>query len=293
VRALRRRLDASARARRRESRRLGRLLLLESALWDVGVERIAGVDEAGMGPLAGPVVAAAVILCPGQRIRGLDDSKRLAPLERERLAAEVRESAVAVSVGSASVAEIAELDVHQAGLLAMKRAVLGLRPRPQHLLVDARTVPGVDVPQDAHVKGDARSLSIAAASVVAKTDRDARMARLAQEHPGYGFERHQGYATAEHLEALRRLGPCPQHRTSWAALGEHAGEWSQAYYRLRDGLRPIDDEEGFERWRREAARLAGRLRPDELARLERLAGRKAGAVTRAARTALAPRLPLD
>jgi ribonuclease HII len=214
---------AAALARRRaqaraEGRRLHRLLAFEMPLWEAGLQRLAGIDEAGMGTLAGPVVAAAVILPRGLEPRGLDDSKQLDAATRERLTAEVKAGAVAWAVGQASPEEVDRLNVHWAGLLAMRRAAEALRPQPDHLLVDARRIPGLDLPQLAIVKGDARSLSIAAASVVAKTTRDALMVEAARRWPGYGFERHKGYGAPEHLEALRRLGPCPIHRRSYAPV---------------------------------------------------------------------------
>jgi ribonuclease HII len=207
-------------AGRAEGQRLLRLLQFETPLWAAGLERIAGVDEAGVGPLAGPVVAAAVILPQGLRPRGLDDSKQLGEAARDRLAAEVKAGALAWGVGLATHLEVDALNVYRAGLLAMRRAVEALSPAPQHLLVDARRVPGVPWPQQGIVKGDARSLSIAAASVIAKTTRDALMVEAAARFPGYGFARHKGYGSPEHLEALRRLGPCPLHRRSFAPVRE-------------------------------------------------------------------------
>ena len=205
-------------AARREDARLDALLRFEAELRAAGVARIAGVDEAGMGPLAGPVVAGAVILPPGLRPRGLDDSKKLDPARRERLAVEVRAGAVAWAVGIASAEEVDRIDIYQAGLLAMRRAVEALPVAPEHLLVDARRVPGVAIPQRAIVGGDALSLSIAAASVVAKVTRDAIMIEADRAHPGYGFARHKGYGAPEHLEALDRLGPCPLHRRTFAPV---------------------------------------------------------------------------
>jgi ribonuclease HII len=210
-------------ANRAEGQRLRRLLAFETALWDKGVDRIGGVDEAGVGPLAGPVVAAAVILPKFLRPRGLDDSKQLDEAARDRLAAEVKAGALAWAVGLASPEEVDALNVYQAGLLAMQRAVEGLAVAPQYLLVDARRVPGVRVPQQGIVKGDARSLSIAAASVLAKTSRDALMVEAEARWPGYGFDRHKGYGAPEHLAALRRLGPCPIHRRSYAPVREVMG----------------------------------------------------------------------
>lgn len=210
-------------ANRAEGQRLARLLAFERPLWDQGTSRVAGVDEAGVGPLAGPLVAAAVILPPALRPRGLDDSKKLDEPARDRLVAEVKAGAVAWAVGVASPEEVDRLNPYQAGLLAMRRAVEGLAVPPEHLLVDARRIPGLAVPQQGIVKGDARSLSIAAASVVAKTTRDAMMVEAEARWPGYGFARHKGYGAPEHLEALRRLGACPIHRRSYAPVAEVLG----------------------------------------------------------------------
>jgi ribonuclease HII len=214
---------AAALQRRRENRaegqRLRKLLRFETEIWERGVARIAGVDEAGMGPLAGPVVAAAVVLPRGFRPRGLDDSKKLDEGERDRLAAEVQAGAE-WAVGLATPEEIDRLNIYRAGLLAMRRAVEGIAPPPGHLLIDARRLPELRIPQQGIVKGDARSLSIAAASVIAKTTRDALMVELDAAHPGYGLARHKGYAAPEHLAALRALGPCPCHRRSFAPVRE-------------------------------------------------------------------------
>ncbi len=168
-----------------------------------------------MGPLAGPVCAAAVIFAPGSRVVDVDDSKKLDAKDRDRLAVEIRSVAVAWAVAWASVEEIDTVNIYWAGLLAMKRAVEGLGVVPEHLLVDARSLKDVDVPQTRIVKGDSRSLSIAAASILAKTARDARMAELDREYPGYGFARHKGYGVKEHYEALGRLGACATHRRTF------------------------------------------------------------------------------
>ena len=210
-------------ANRAEGARLSRLLAFEKPLWAAGLTRVAGVDEAGVGPLAGPLVAAAVILPATLRPRGLDDSKKLDEPARDRLAAEVKAGAMAWAVGQASPEEIDRLNPYQAGLLAMRRAVEGLALAPEHLLVDARRVPGQAAPQQAIVKGDAKSLSIAAASVIAKTTRDALMVEAEARWPGYGFARHKGYGAPEHLAALRRLGACPIHRRSYAPVAEVLG----------------------------------------------------------------------
>ncbi len=218
--------DAILRRRREnraEGQRLRHLLRFECALWERGVERVAGVDEAGMAPLAGPVVAAAVVLPHDFRPHGIDDSKQVDAAERERLAPEIRRAALAWAVGIATVEEIDGLNIYRAGLLAMRRAVEGLLPAPEHLLVDARRVPEVRVPQDGIVQGDAKSLTIAAASIVAKTTRDAMMAEYDRAYPGYGFASHKGYPTAEHFEALSRLGACPLHRRSFAPVRQALG----------------------------------------------------------------------
>src|SRR5438067_7828200 len=214
-------LDAVARRRgenRAEGQRLRHLLRFENALWAGGVLHVAGVDEAGMSPLAGPVAAAAVVFTPGSRIPGVDDSKKLDRPTRDRLAAEIRASAVAWSVGFAEVEEIDTINIYWAGLLAMRRAVEGLSLTPQHLLIDARRLKDLAIPQQSIVKGDSRSLTIAAASILAKTARDALMHRLDEEHPGYGFARHKGYPVREHLAALERLGASPVHRRSFAPV---------------------------------------------------------------------------
>jgi ribonuclease HII len=223
ARAVLRAVERRRAANRVEGRRLSRLLVFEEALWAQGVARVAGVDEAGMGTLAGPVVAAAVVLPRAFRPRGLDDSKKLDAAARERLAAEIRAGAEAVGVGEASPQEVDALNVYRAGLLAMRRAVEALGARPDHLLVDARRIPELGVPQQGIVKGDARSLSIAAASVVAKVTRDALMAEAEARWPGYGFGRHKGYGAPEHLAALARLGPCPIHRRTFAPVAEALG----------------------------------------------------------------------
>jgi ribonuclease HII len=218
---------ASVRRLRRENRaegqRLRGLLRYETALWEKGVERIGGVDEAGMAPLAGPVVAAACILPRDYRPRGIDDSKQLDADERERLAGDIKRHAVAWAVGRAEVEEIDRLNVYWAGILALRRAALALSPAPQHLLIDARRLKDVDIPQDGIVHGDALSLTIAAASILAKTTRDALMAEMDLRHPGYGFARHKGYPTPEHVAALKDLGACPIHRRSFAPVREVLG----------------------------------------------------------------------
>jgi ribonuclease HII len=179
---------------------------------------ICGVDEAGRGPLAGPVVAAAVILDPARPVAGLDDSKKLTARTRERLAAQIRASAIAWAVAEASVEEIDRLNILQATLLAMARAVSLLNCRPSRVLVDGNRCPEIDLPVEAIIGGDASVAEISAASILAKTARDATMRALDRQFPAYGFARHMGYGTALHLAALRAHGPTPCHRQSFAPV---------------------------------------------------------------------------
>jgi len=201
-----------------EKWRLRHLFTLERRLQNDGLERIAGVDEVGVGPLAGPVVAASVVLPRRISLPGLNDSKKLSREARERIAAQIRTHAAHVSLGAASPEEIDQLNIYQATLLAMRRAVEGLVQPPDMLLVDARKVPGVEVPQRALIDGDARVACIAAASIVAKVYRDGLMRELDRLYPGYGFATNVGYGTAEHLRALQRRGPTPIHRRSYAPV---------------------------------------------------------------------------
>jgi ribonuclease HII len=203
---------------RSEGQRLRKLLRYENALWCTGVTKVAGVDEAGMSPLAGPVAAAAVIFSPGARIPGVDDSKKLDAPTRNRLAAEIKDAALAWSVGFADVGEIDSINIYWASILAMRRAVECLSATPEHLLIDARRIKDMPVPQQPIVKGDCKSLSIAAASILAKTARDAMMETLEEEYPGYGFAQHKGYPVRAHFAALKKLGACPEHRRSFGPV---------------------------------------------------------------------------
>lgn len=203
---------------RGEGQRLRKMLAFETALWSSGISHVAGVDEAGMSPLAGPVSAAAVVLRPGTRIPGVDDSKKLRPAERARLATIIREEAVAYAVCLVHHEEIDRINIYHAGLLAMTRAVQALAVTPEHLLVDARTLRAVELPQQGIIKGDAKSLSIAAASILAKTTRDAHMETMDALYPGYGFKQHKGYPVKAHYAALTKLGPCAIHRRSFPSV---------------------------------------------------------------------------
>ncbi|MFB1487317.1 MULTISPECIES: ribonuclease HII [unclassified Thiocapsa] len=196
------------------------LITPDAVLW------VAGVDEAGRGPLAGPVSAAAVILDPARPIPGLDDSKKLTPARRDALDLEIRERALAWAVAWASAEEIDRINILQASMLAMQRAVAALSIRPRRVLVDGNRCPDVGCEARAVIGGDGLVPSIGAASILAKVARDRLMCELDHAFPGYGFAGHKGYPTRVHIEALRRLGPCPEHRRSFGpvrALIEVAG----------------------------------------------------------------------
>ncbi len=191
-------------------------LAFENSFWERGIERISGTDEAGRGCLAGPVVAAAVILKPGIRIEGVTDSKALSAAKRNELAEQIRAESLAWCVAECSPAEIDQMNILWAAMEAMRRAVAGLTPQPEQVLIDGNTeIPGLDVPSRTIIKGDARSHSIAAASILAKTHRDALMLRLHDDHPGFGWDTNMGYPTAAHYQGLATHGPTSWHRTSF------------------------------------------------------------------------------
>jgi len=219
ARDLAERIDRRHRAVVAERARVARLFERRNRLIAQGVRFVAGVDEVGMGPLAGPVVAVAVILPAEIDLPGLNDSKKMSRQAREEVAVRIREQAVACAAGKVPPEEIDRLNIYRAGLEAMRRAVVALDTAPDHVLVDGRTIPDIDVAQTAIVGGDASDGSIAAASVLAKVHRDAIMRHLESRYPGYGFDRHMGYGTEQHIAALQRLGPSPVHRRSFAPVG--------------------------------------------------------------------------
>ena len=191
---------------------------LERKLWGEGVEHVAGLDEVGRGPLAGPVVAAAVIFRPEDRVPGVVDSKLLTAEEREELVVEIRRRALCVGVGAASPREVDRLNILRASHLAMERALDKLSIRPGHVLVDGLPVPSLGTEHTAVVKGDRKSYTIASASIVAKTTRDGLMRRLAERYPDYGWDTNVGYSTPEHLDALGECGATPHHRRSFVPV---------------------------------------------------------------------------
>ncbi len=217
--ALARKIRDRRQKNRAEGQRLRNLLRYEVELWAEGKLLVAGVDEAGMAPLAGPVVAGAVILPQGYKLRGLDDSKKiLDEKKREELAVQIKRDALCWAVGRAEVEEIDTINIYHAGLLAMRRAYEGLSQTPDFILVDARTIPSCKVPQKGIIHGDALSLSIAAASIIAKTTRDNLMASMDVTYPGYSFAVHKGYPTPLHCRLLKELGATPIHRRSFAPV---------------------------------------------------------------------------
>ena len=221
---LAKRIRQRYRTNRSEGQRLHSLLRFELELWSDGYGMVAGVDEAGMAPLAGPVVAGAVILPKNYKLRGLNDSKKILDSEkRDELAVQIKQDAVCWAVGFAEVEEIDKINIYHAGLLAMQRAVQGLEAQPDFILVDARKIPNCQTPQRGIIRGDALSASIAAASIIAKTTRDAHMLELDGLYNGYGLASHKGYPTPEHCRALQELGALPIHRRSFARVRQALG----------------------------------------------------------------------
>jgi ribonuclease HII len=248
----------------RECQRIAKLLRFERELWEKGVRRIAGVDEAGRGPLAGPVVAAAVILPQTVFLPGLDDSKKLSKGRRETLYDLIRSRAEAVSVGSADHAEIDRTNILRASLRAMRESIEGLPLQPDRVLVDGSHLPGSRFPERAIVDGDARSLSIAAASVIAKVTRDRLMVAYDKTYPEYGFARHKGYGTADHIAALRAVGPCPIHRRSFRIVGDLGAHRSEDFRTFREGLEQAESPDALLAMGRAIARVKDDLEAAEL-----------------------------
>jgi len=229
---VRRRLERERQARAEQDK----MLELERAYHARGLLKVAGVDEVGRGPLAGPVVAAAVIFSPETDYPKARDSKKLTPEKREELCEEILQKARAVGLGRAEHGEIDKLNIYNASLLAMYRAVENLGEKPDAALVDGPMVLRMELPQEALIKGDSRCLSIAAASIVAKVTRDRLMCEYDRLYPAYGFARHKGYPTADHFQALKTLGPCPIHRRSFSAVAACGSfgslEWRKHYEAL-------------------------------------------------------------
>ena len=195
--------------------KLAEMKAYEKPLWEAGKKYVAGIDEVGRGPLAGPVVTAAVILPEDFSVLGVDDSKKLSPKKREELYSLILEKAIAVSIGRREPEDIDRINILEATKEAMLDAVRGLKVKPDHVLIDAVSLKGLECPQTAIIKGDAKSVSIAAASIVAKVTRDREMVEMDRIYPGYGFASNKGYGTKAHYEGLKKQGPCPIHRKTF------------------------------------------------------------------------------
>jgi ribonuclease HII len=193
-------------------------LRYERRLWKEGIEAVAGVDEAGVGPMAGPVVAAAVLFAPEIFIKGVHDSKQVPPEKREELYPLIMERAIAVGIGSSGIDEIDSLNIYWATMLASQRAIAALTHTPAHVLVDGRKIPGLKIAQTRIVGGDRKSFCIAAASIIAKVTRDRLMHDFDRLYPGYGFADHKGYCTPGHMKLVEQLGPSPIHRRSFSPV---------------------------------------------------------------------------
>ncbi len=199
----------------KQKEKLETMKSFERPLWAAGMKYIAGIDEVGRGPLAGPVVTAAVILPEDFDVLGVDDSKKLSPKKREELYELIMEKAIAVSIGRREPEDIDRINILEATKEAMADAVMGLPVKPDHLLIDAVKLSGLKIPQTSIIKGDARSVSIAAASIIAKVTRDREMIEMDEKYPGYSFASNKGYGTKAHYDGLSKLGPCPIHRKTF------------------------------------------------------------------------------
>jgi ribonuclease HII len=246
----------------------------EQELWAHGFHRVAGVDEAGVGPLAGPVVAAAAVLPPDFDATGVRDSKLIDAGERQILEQRILAGSLAAAVGIASVREIDTLGIYRATALAMWRAVDGLSFAPAFLLVDARQV-AVDLPQEGPTKGDRDHTCIAAASILAKQHRDRLMIDLHARFPDYGFDEHKGYPTKRHFDAISKHGVSPVHRVSWLAVREAAGRLSDLYYELSACIRAVDGSSACAELHHQLSAVRQHLDEDEYGRLRELLRRRA------------------
>src|SRR5438046_8188099 len=258
---------------KKERNRLDAMLHFERLLWKAGIRHIAGVDEVGLGPLAGPVVAAAVIFPRGVEIDGIDDSKALDEETRNRLQREIHARSAAVAIGVVEVEEIDRINIYRAGIRAMQLALENLPLTPQHILVDSRTIPGFTQPQNSFDKGDGINFSIASASIVAKVYRDGLMTELDRRYPGYGFASHKGYATPEHQRAIRELGPCPIHRRSFDYIRELRGEYCDLYYTLKERGYGCTSRLELSQWEKDMKSAEASLAINENKKLHLMAGR--------------------
>ena len=245
------------------------MLVIERDLREQGFELIAGVDEAGRGPLAGPVVAAAVILPPDCSLPGLTDSKKLTAKHRELLVPQIHEAALSVGVQMIDAETIDTINILQATLRAMRESIGQLDPQPDHVIIDGTILSRSPFPETAVVKGDAKSLSIAAASVIAKVTRDTFMKEMDEKYPGYGFAKHKGYATQQHLAALREQGPSPIHRRSFFGVVESDADASPGYANMSRGIRMAETVEELEAVGKAISEHVNEMTEEEVAALRK------------------------
>ena len=264
MRGLARKARTARKSARAERGRLQRLLKHEKRLWKKGFRHVAGVDEVGRGPLAGPVVAAAVILPVDTRIPGLDDSKALKAENREALYEKIQSRALSISIAAVPADEIDRINIFQATLQAMREAIHGLDIPPEHVLIDGNRVPESGFRELAIIGGDAASQSIAAASIIAKVTRDHEMVAWDEQHPGYGFASHKGYASEAHINALMERGPCPIHRRSFCTVGDALAAWSDAFRKVRSTVDSIKRLAELEAYRKQILRRAPHLEKNEI-----------------------------
>ena len=248
------------------------MLKHERRLWQKGIVHVAGVDEVGRGPLAGPVVAAAVILPQGVSIERIDDSKALKPEEREELFDQIKKVALATSVGAVAAEEIDRINIYQATLKAMRTAIRGLDVHPDRVLVDGNRVPESGFNELAIIGGDAASQSIAAASIIAKVTRDREMREWDRTYPGYGFASHKGYASEAHTQSLKTKGPCPIHRRSFCLVEDALESWSEPFREVRSTIDRIVRAAELEAYKQQIRRRSSKLSERELREIDRRIG---------------------
>lgn len=258
--------------RRNKRSKFSPFLYFERILWNQGIEHIAGVDEVGLGALAGPVIACAVIFPKSKNIDilNLKDSKRLTPKEREILFIKIKNTALFIGIGKVDIKRINKLNnIYKAGLEAMKKSICSLKVKPQHILVDGRTIPDIDIPQSRFNKGEDINFSIAAASIVAKVYRDNLMRRYSKVYPEYEFAQHKGYATASHVGVLKRIGPCEIHRISYEFVRGVCGKFSQNYFKFYRKIIKAKCEKEIDLLNEDLTQLKKRVSQIELKRLRR------------------------
>jgi ribonuclease HII len=245
-------------------------LYFERILWNKNIKYVAGVDEVGIGCLAGPVIASSVIFPKNVEPFNSKDSKRLTASTREKLCKHIEQKALAIGVGRVSVVKINKIgNIYQAGIEAMKKAVGSLRIKPQHLLVDARRIPDIDIPQNEFIQGEDLNFSIAAASIVAKVYRDNLMKKHSKKYPEYRFDKHKGYSTFYHIKMLRKYGPCEIHRTSYEFVKGITGEFSKYYFKLVESIKKAESKKHIFAIRNNLLKIKKEISDNEFKRLKK------------------------